>query len=123
MDFSAVASMRCRVSGSSGTCRLTRSDSASSRSFGTYVMPSSRQAGFSWTSQPSSRMPKPWAMRANASPIFPVPSTPAVRPCRSRPISPFRRKSKSRVRVEARTIRRLTAMARVQANSATEYGE
>ena len=68
-------------------------------------------------------MPKPWAIRVNASPILPVPTTPTVRPCMSRPISPSRRKSKSRVRLAARTMRRLTAMARVQANSATEYGE
>lgn len=83
-------------------------------------MPSATHAGFSAMSQPSSFMPKPWAIRAKASPIFPVPTTPAVRPCMSRPISPSRRKSKSRVRLDARTIRRLTARARVQANSATE---
>lgn len=100
-----------------------RSASAKRRSFSTYVMPSAAQAGFSVTSQPSRFMPKPWAIRVNASPIFPVPTTPAVRPCRSRPRSPSRRKSKSRVRLTARTIRRLTAMARVQANSATDCGE
>ncbi len=116
----AVASTRCRVAGSSGTWRLIRSASAKSRSFSTYRMPRSTQAGFSATSQPRSFIPKPWAIRVKASPILPVPRTPTVRPRRSRPISPSRRKSKSRVRLEARTIRRLTAMARVQANSATE---
>lgn len=74
-------------------------------------------------SQPSRFIPKPWAIRVNASPMRPVPITPTVRPRRSRPISPSSRKSKSRVRLAARTMRRLTAMARVQANSATEYGE
>ena len=74
-------------------------------------------------SQPSSRMPKPRAMAVNAVPIRPVPTTPTVRPWKSRPSSPSSRKSKSRVRFAARTIRRFSAIARVQANSATAYGE
>ena len=57
-------------------------------------------------------MPKPAMMRPNTRPIMPVPTTPTVLPCRSKPSSPCSEKSPSRVRATARGRRRFSARIR-----------
>ena len=70
---SAAASIRCRVSGSSGTCRLTTSAASSSSS-----SESPRPAK-------SGRAPKLSASRAVSRPILPAPTTPKILPSRLSP--------------------------------------
>ncbi len=68
-------------------------------------------------------MPKPAMMRPNTRPIMPVPITPTVLPCRSKPSNPLSEKSPSRVRAAARGKRRFSARISPTACSATACGE
>ena len=53
-------------------------------------------------SKASSFMPKPPKIRATMRPILPVPTMPAVLPCRSKPTRPLSEKFSSRTRLKAR---------------------
>jgi hypothetical protein len=88
MPAMRAASIRFRVSATSGTCSVTASAAASSSSSEARVTPASRQTGASAgiiASAATTFMPRPCASFATSRPIPPKPTMPSVLPAASRP--------------------------------------
>ena len=120
-----AASIRCRVSGVDGQCRVTASLSASRSS----------RSSARWTSRPASaasstgrgcwystRMPKPpVARRATARPMRPIPTMPSVIPVTEAPsicVGPQPCHAPARTRRSPSPMRRATARIRAIVRSA-----
>mmetsp|Transcript_21694 Transcript_21694/g.73755 ORF Transcript_21694/g.73755 Transcript_21694/m.73755 type:complete len:262 (-) Transcript_21694:226-1011(-) len=115
-------SMMWYVAGTRGACMEMTSLLAHSSSSGTYFTPRPTSSLFSLRLYASTSHPNPRNILAAHTPIFPVPRTPTVLPCMSKPERPVREKFPSRLRAYALCTLRLSVMHSATACSATEYG-